>query len=101
MKTLLGPLFCLCFLTAPGSAEITSDQFLHLTKLCSPAERPSGWLELDWEIDLKTLKIQELHDTQAEYKKWTAYIKENRNNMCSDVLKQYEARWQAYVDRLL
>ena len=52
MKTLLGPLFCLCFLTGPGSAEITSDQFLHLTKLCSPAERASGWLELDWEIDL-------------------------------------------------
>ena len=52
MKTLLGPLFCLCFLTTPGSAEITSDQFLQLTKLCSPAERASGWLELDWEIDL-------------------------------------------------
>ena len=52
MKTLLGPLFCLCFLTTPGSAEITSDQFLHLTKLCSPAERASGWHELDWEIDL-------------------------------------------------
>ena len=52
MKTLLGPLFCLCFLTTPGWAEITSNQFLQLTKLCSPAERASGWLELDWEIDL-------------------------------------------------
>ena len=45
--------------------------------------------------------MQDLEATQAEYKKWTAYIKENRNNMCSEVLKQYVARWQAYADRIL
>ena len=56
---------------------------------------------LDWEIDLKTLKIEDLDATKAEYKKWSTYMRENRDDMCSEVFKQYKARWQAYANRIL
>ena len=32
---------------------------------------------LDWEIDLKTFKFQDLDVVRAEYKKWSTYIREN------------------------
>ena len=35
-----------------------------------------------------------------EYKRWSAYIKENRDCWCSEVFEQYKARWHAYATRI-
>lgn len=52
MKALLGTLSFLYLIPAPGFAEISKSQFEQLTELCTPEKKSSGWLGLDWEIDL-------------------------------------------------
>ena len=52
MKALLGTLFCLSLIPAPGFADISKSQFEQLTELCTTEKKSSGWLTLNWEIDL-------------------------------------------------
>ena len=52
MKALLVTLSFLCLLPTSGIADISRSQFNQLTELCTPGKESSGWLDLDWEIDL-------------------------------------------------
>jgi len=52
MKALLAPLSFLCLLPVPGVADISTSNFNQLTELCTPEKESSGWLDLNWEIDL-------------------------------------------------
>ncbi len=52
MKALLATLSFLYLLPASGFADISRSQFNQLTELCTPEKASSGWLNLNWEIDL-------------------------------------------------